>query len=59
MTWDMVPTEAWHAYDPESVSRASWTNKNEAVVSPFSVIWLMPPLSDEYDTRCGVKNVKG
>ena len=31
------------------MTRARWTRRKEAVVSPFSVIWLIPPLGELYD----------
>ena len=49
VTLAIFPTDEWQAYDPESMTRACWTNRNDAVVSPFSVIWLIPPLGELYD----------
>ena len=47
MTWTVTlaasPTEEWQAYWPVSEVRAWLTSREDWVVAPFSVIWLIPP----------------
>ena len=49
VTFATLPTLEWHAYCPESVTRAVITIKVDTVMSPFSVIRLTPSLPELWD----------
>ena len=62
ITWTLVPagppTLGWQRYAPESETLARWISRKEAVVSPFSVIWLTPPRGESYEMAWGTYAVK-
>lgn len=59
VTFATLPTLEWHAYWPESVTRAVITIRVDTVMSPFSVIRLTPSRPELWDMGCKKKGFQG